>query len=256
MQHGTVKWFSSDEGYGFFSTDSGDVFFHVSSIEGLEEGAPAMFEVTPGPHGPIALGVVLGRDAAGEQSSTRDREDSTDHSDAARATFHSDGTATFRGIEWSATKAHVRASHPEPAALDAPDLLAYDGAIAGMPARVIYIFVDDQLARGKYVVDRSSSDQYIRDFDELDRLLRRKYGEPEVNDYWRDAEDSGESHRRASAVSVGELSMFRSWVVGECEVILGIASEDYEIELGIEYTFRGLSELESSQREMNLLRDL
>lgn len=57
MPTGTVKWFSSEKGYGFISRPDGDdVFVHFSAIEGsgyrnLEEGQKVEFEVTQGPKG-------------------------------------------------------------------------------------------------------------------------------------------------------------------------------------------------------------
>lgn len=55
---GTVKWFSSEKGFGFITQDDGgaDVFVHHSAIEGtgyknLEEGQRVQFEVTQGPKG-------------------------------------------------------------------------------------------------------------------------------------------------------------------------------------------------------------
>jgi len=54
---GTVKWFSSEKGYGFISQEGGDdVFVHFSGIEGggyknLEENQAVEFEVTQGPKG-------------------------------------------------------------------------------------------------------------------------------------------------------------------------------------------------------------
>jgi cold shock protein len=60
---GTVKWFSSEKGYGFISQEGGeDVFVHFSAIQGdgyrnLEEGQPVEFEVTSGDKGPQAANV-------------------------------------------------------------------------------------------------------------------------------------------------------------------------------------------------------
>jgi CspA family cold shock protein len=57
MPTGTVKWFSTEKGYGFISHNGGpDVFVHFSAIEGggyrnLEENETVEFEVTQGPKG-------------------------------------------------------------------------------------------------------------------------------------------------------------------------------------------------------------
>jgi CspA family cold shock protein len=52
MMQGTVKWFSSQKGFGFIQPDDGsrDVFVHVSAVEraglyGLNEGQKVSFEV-------------------------------------------------------------------------------------------------------------------------------------------------------------------------------------------------------------------
>ena len=63
MATGTVKWFSSEKGFGFITqTDGPDVFVHFSAIEGegyrnLEEGQAVEFEVTDGQKGPQASSV-------------------------------------------------------------------------------------------------------------------------------------------------------------------------------------------------------
>jgi CspA family cold shock protein len=61
---GTVKWFSSQKGYGFITRDSGgDVFVHYSAIEGqggfrnLAEGDRVEFSVEQGQKGPAAANV-------------------------------------------------------------------------------------------------------------------------------------------------------------------------------------------------------
>jgi CspA family cold shock protein len=60
---GTVKWFNSEKGYGFITTEEGqDIFVHYSAInaEGfktLNEGDEVQFEVTEGDRGPQASNV-------------------------------------------------------------------------------------------------------------------------------------------------------------------------------------------------------
>jgi cold shock protein len=57
---GTVKWFSSEKGYGFISQEDGpDVFVHFSAIQGtgyrnLEENMKVEFDLTQGQKGPQA----------------------------------------------------------------------------------------------------------------------------------------------------------------------------------------------------------
>lgn len=61
---GTVKWFSSQKGYGFIQPEDGDdVFVHHSEIRGtgfknLEEGQRVEFTITQGQKGPQASDVV------------------------------------------------------------------------------------------------------------------------------------------------------------------------------------------------------
>jgi cold shock protein len=60
---GTVKWFSSEKGYGFISQEGGpDVFVHYSAIVGagyrnLEENQQVEFDLTQGQKGPQAANV-------------------------------------------------------------------------------------------------------------------------------------------------------------------------------------------------------
>lgn len=66
MNHGTVKWFNSEKGYGFIEMEGGgDVFVHYSAIQGegfktLEEGQAVTFDIVEGERGPQAANVVIG----------------------------------------------------------------------------------------------------------------------------------------------------------------------------------------------------
>ena len=60
---GTVKWFSTEKGYGFIQREQGnDVFVHYSAIQGegfktLHEGQRVEFMVEQSPRGPQAANV-------------------------------------------------------------------------------------------------------------------------------------------------------------------------------------------------------
>ena len=64
MEHGTVKWFNNEKGFGFITVDGGDdVFVHFSAIQGdgfksLEEGQEVEFTLVEGARGPQAAEVT------------------------------------------------------------------------------------------------------------------------------------------------------------------------------------------------------
>jgi len=64
MAAGTVKWFSSEKGYGFITPDDGgkDLFVHFSAIQAdgyksLNEGDKVEYEESEGRKGPQAANV-------------------------------------------------------------------------------------------------------------------------------------------------------------------------------------------------------
>ena len=68
MAVGTVKWFSSEKGYGFITPEEGtkDLFVHYSAIQGdgyktLNEGDKVEYEETAGRKGPQAANVRVVR---------------------------------------------------------------------------------------------------------------------------------------------------------------------------------------------------
>ena len=65
MDTGTVKWFSSEKGFGFITPDAGgtDLFVHhsevkVSGYATLDEGQKVSYDIGEGQKGPCATNVI------------------------------------------------------------------------------------------------------------------------------------------------------------------------------------------------------
>ena len=61
---GTVKWFNTQKGFGFITTENKDVFVHISAVQAagmdtLNEGDAVMFVEENGPKGPSAVNLAV-----------------------------------------------------------------------------------------------------------------------------------------------------------------------------------------------------
>lgn len=65
MQKGSIKFYNKVKGWGFLTSESGDVFFHFSNLvnendkDTLKDGDLVEFEVVHGQRGPAAEKVLI-----------------------------------------------------------------------------------------------------------------------------------------------------------------------------------------------------
>ena len=75
--NGTVKWFSTEKGYGFITSDSGeDHYYRVTGVKGSDlpiNGDRVAFESNYGEKGPVATGVCIVTKSANRSTSRDDR---------------------------------------------------------------------------------------------------------------------------------------------------------------------------------------
>lgn len=64
MPEGKIKKLVSDKGFGFIQGDRGDLFFHLSALQGspfesLQVGQAVTYQEEEGPKGPRATAIVV-----------------------------------------------------------------------------------------------------------------------------------------------------------------------------------------------------
>ena len=61
---GIVKWFSPEKGFGFITSDAGDIFAYYTNIvtngfKVLTKGQRVKFNITKGERGPEAINIII-----------------------------------------------------------------------------------------------------------------------------------------------------------------------------------------------------
>jgi len=164
----------------------------------------------------------------------------------------------FRKVAWGSSKSAIKASEHQSWS-DSGDVLTFETVIAGMPSWAVFILLDDQLVRAKYLVTETyaNNDKYLVSCSSLKSLLIKKYGEPDSDDdFWSDDLYQDDPDEWGMAVSRGDLKKYTVWESAETTVLLALTGENYESTLQVEYCGRAFSELENSRTEAKHLEDL
>lgn len=165
----------------------------------------------------------------------------------------------FRGCQWGMSVAEVKrieSSDPVPDQKD-PDVLAYRGAVAGLHCFILYIFADDKLVRGKYVIteQHANDNDYIGDMGTLETILKSKYGVPD--DDKPIVKGEVDRDRLGMGIATGKLVLQAHWNnVGGEYINLVTSGDNYQITMQLEYGSIELHSLDEKQQKLDKTKGL
>ena len=164
----------------------------------------------------------------------------------------------FRKTTWGMTKSQVKASEDLEIMEQDEDVIMYETTLAHNDVYVIYVFTNGKLTRSKYVLNEVhlNSQDFVADFENFERLLTKKYGDPyEHKKNWLDKDTYGRKKENwGRLIKQGDLTIYSSYKTDETDLTVIIYGEDYFTIVAIEYTSTDpeLNKLE----EENILEDL
>ena len=149
--------------------------------------------------------------------------------------------ADFRNAKWGDDKTTVIESETDVDLFDWEANLAGTGKISNYDTLIVYFFDNDALYEGGYMLDcqYTNPEQYISTYDDLKDDLKQQYGEP-IEDAIIPTETASqsmiESTGDAQSLEYGYVGYRTRWETETTDIMMGMISQDHEIDLLIIYT--------------------
>ncbi|MFC1541591.1 hypothetical protein ACFL50_03975 [Candidatus Latescibacterota bacterium] len=162
----------------------------------------------------------------------------------------------FRKTNWGMSNVQVMSSEPLDVAEENENMLIYKTIVIGKEVFVVYIFVDNQLLRARYVLAESHTNKnvFISDYNEFKEILTKKYGKPKQDDtFWANDLYKDDYSNWGMAISLGHLTYLSSWETQDTEIQTYLTGENYDISCIVEYRSKDLKELEEKAQEKKAL---
>jgi len=137
--------------------------------------------------------------------------------------------------------------------------LGYRTTLADLKCNILYIFTNNTLTRTKYwfIAEHSNENDYISDYNKIQKLLKNKYGEPEEDqEYWKNNLYKDDYDQWGLAISIGHLVYYCEWDSPETIVQHGLYGENYSISHAIEYKGKEYIDFEKKEKEKETLDKL
>ena len=164
----------------------------------------------------------------------------------------------FRKTKWGMSRDEVKSTEDATFVGETEDFLFYEGHAANMDCGISYRFVNNMLgsARYKFTEEHSNENDYLYDYFKLKDILKKKYGDPAIDDIdWRNTRyvDSEEDYGRA--VSLGHLELFAAWDTSSTDISCNLEGDNYEVELSVLYYSKAHRQLVEKSLESKELDD-
>lgn len=165
--------------------------------------------------------------------------------------------ADFRNAKWGDSPETVKNYETQITLSENNDALIGDCRIIGYNATAIYIFDDsEKLAGGSYIFfpdEHRSAGKYISTYEDLKEALIDEYGEP-TEDIIRalDDQDFIDFYGEEMALSYNNIEYEARWETETTNIYLSLGAPNYQINLGIIYMDKALSQNTSAINDSGL----
>jgi len=162
----------------------------------------------------------------------------------------------FRKTKWGMSKDQVKSSEPLKVAKETDDMLLYKTTVIGKNVLLVYIFVNNQLVRSKYILAEfhTNNNDFITDFNEFKKILVKKYGTPIKDEkIWRNDLYKDDFSNWGMAIALGHLLYFAQWETSNTTITAILKGDNFDITCGIEYASKKLEDLEKKAQEKKAL---
>jgi hypothetical protein len=146
------------------------------------------------------------------------------------------------GIVFGMTRAEIIMLESDISFSEYDDYIAYAGfKSAGKDAILAYFFDEDDALDKIFVMytdTHTNANQYIDDFDNIDKALTTKYGAARIDDFynWSNSSYEDDIEHHGLALSMGYLTILSEWDLEN--VVIGhlIAGDNFEVTHSLSYT--------------------
>lgn len=143
----------------------------------------------------------------------------------------------LRGHSWGDPIAEVQATETMDFEVEVGHMLYYKGSVANLPTTLVYQFTEGRLTRANYVFKATHyiPATYIDDFDRVQEILVRNYGEPNAQGvrYHLPAQDV--FPELSYAIIRGELELYSEWHTDRTSITHVLSGEDFRALHGVIY---------------------